>query len=100
MRYLSKGELIDIKLQSSTNSNCNAEYKAKHNINIEEALWKNQSIDAKKECSISFESIKREAPQCFTDNRADVCIGTVTHFDTRMQLVVKKEIEVYHYYGR
>jgi hypothetical protein len=96
MRYLSKGELIDIKLQSSINSNCDAEYKAKYDINMEI----NQPIDAKKECSISFESIKMEAPQCFTDNRADVCIGTVTHFDTKMQSVVKKEIEVYRYYGR
>lgn len=98
MRYWSKGELIDKMLQGYANGNCYAEYKIKNNIQDKHLLGDDYTM-ATKECSAKFESIKAEAPQCFTSSRPDVCKGVVTHFDKKTQSVIKSKIEVYRWYG-
>ncbi|MDR2080502.1 MAG: hypothetical protein LBP54_01240 [Campylobacteraceae bacterium] len=94
MRYLRKAELIDTMLNFYINIGCNSEYKSKHgDIVYKDAKHK----DIIKECSVSLESIKQEAPQCFTDKRPNKCRGTVTHFDKKTNSVIKKEIYIYGY---
>ncbi|MDR2081986.1 MAG: hypothetical protein LBP54_08925 [Campylobacteraceae bacterium] len=97
MRYFSKAELTDIVTDMYANYNCFEEYKSKHsNVTYTSKL---QEI-ANKECSISFESIKREAPQCFTNKRPNKCKGTITYFDKEMNSLVKKEVYIYEISGR
>jgi hypothetical protein len=94
MRYLSKVEITDKIVDIYVNHNCYDEYRSKHDNMTYDSI---RHKDVIKECSISFESIKQEAPQCFTDKRENNCKGTVTHFDKKANSVVKKEIYVYSY---
>ena len=48
-----------------------------------------------KECSVSFKSIKEEAPHCFTENRPDECRGDITHFDKKGGSIIKGKMLIY-----
>jgi hypothetical protein len=91
MKYWSKAEIIDTMLNSYIKENCYEEYKIKHGTTID--MYKN----ATKECSITLESVKKEAPQCFKTFRKDSCKGNITHFDEETNSFIKSEIEVYRY---
>jgi hypothetical protein len=88
MRYWSKAEIIDKMLKSYIDGHCDRKYKLKNN---------NSTEIIKEECSISLESIKQEAPQCFTNRRKNSCKGTVTHFDKKTNSIIKSEIDIYRY---
>jgi hypothetical protein len=62
MRYLSKAEMADKIIDIFVNDNCYEECKSKQSNAVYTS--KLQEI-ANKECSISIESIKREAPKLF-----------------------------------
>jgi hypothetical protein len=96
MRYWSKAEIIDKMLSSYIEDNCYAEYRVKHGGMTHDSKTEAKAI---KECSISLESVKKEAPQCFTMFRPNRCSGNVTHFDKDTNSFIKSEIEVY-WYGR
>jgi hypothetical protein len=99
MRYVSKNEMIDKALNEFVRDNCIYEYNYKNNIkNI--ALSNDQINEALNQCSISLESLRKEAPQCFTDDRPDKCKGDITYFNwyAGVEKVIKrKDAVVYEY---
>ncbi|MDR0666920.1 MAG: hypothetical protein LBF71_05880 [Campylobacteraceae bacterium] len=98
MRYWSKAEIIDRAVSAHVWHSCEQEYTIKYGYFPRKkgsALTDYDKITDK--CSITFESVKQEAPQCFKDKRQDRCRGTVTHFDKETNTTIKSEIEIYSY---
>ena len=84
-----KATIIDEAMDLRIEYKCRDEKYTRKKMGLEE-----------KECSVSFNSIKEEAPHCFTENRPDKCVGEITHFDERIGDIVKKEMVIYEIYER
>jgi hypothetical protein len=65
-----------------------------YRCNHEEYIRKKMGLE-EKECSVSFNSIKEEAPHCFTKDRTDECVGDITYFDFKSGDIVKKNMMIY-----
>ncbi|MDR0468039.1 MAG: hypothetical protein LBG67_04225 [Campylobacteraceae bacterium] len=84
-----KAAIIDKAIALHIKSVCNHEKDVRKEMGLEE-----------KECSISLESIKEEAPHCFTKDRPDECKGDITYFNGYSGFggsieVVKESIVIY-----
>jgi hypothetical protein len=104
-RELNKTELIDIAMKKHVVNICYEEKLFKECIlkggadDLQKICygekWDRKSDDVK--CSLSLESLKEEAPHCFTGQRSDTCYGVVTHFDFDKKETVKREMVIYKY---
>jgi hypothetical protein len=97
MRYVGKNEMIDKALDTFIKMNCVYEYKGKNSIERNVSLNDKQLHDATSECTVSLETLKKEAPQCFTDNRPNRCEGNITYYDSHEQKIVNRNAVVYSY---
>jgi hypothetical protein len=82
-----KATIIDKAIALYVEDRCNHEKYIIKNMGLEE-----------KECSVSFNSIKEEAPHCFTKDRPDKCVGDITYLDFESGDIVKKEMVIYEMY--
>jgi hypothetical protein len=97
-KYLSKNEIIDTAIKINIQWQCQEEYKHKY-IGDNVTTWSYVQDDVDKKCSISLEGIKQEAPQCFTNKRADTCNGTVTLYDKKTHTLKTSYLKIYSYMG-
>ena len=84
-----KAAIIDKAIVLRIESVCNHEKDVRKEMGLEE-----------KECTISLESVKEEAPHCFTKDRPDECKGDITYFNGYSGFggsieVVKESIVIY-----